>query len=135
MTPWSALFFFISVPNLFVAWFHNFNRLKWIFILMITLHFLARTFLCMLSCKLHNFQSYYLIFLQMHFTCNYLTNSTNPCATSFKVQSLTAYVQVVWLKVELCRLLEEKRAAVLRLEPCSFCIYLVKMKDLLKINE
>lgn len=74
-------------------------------------------------------------FIANAFHLYYLTNTTNPCATSFKVQSLTAYVQVVWLKVELCRLLEEKRAAVLRLEPCSFCIYLVKMKDVLKINE
>ena len=102
---------------------------------MITLHFLARTFQCILSFKLRNFRSYYPILLQMHFTCYYLTNTTNPCATPFKVQSLTAYVQVVWLKVELCRLLEEKRAAVLRLELCSFCIFLVKMKDVLKINK
>lgn len=40
---------------------------------------------------------------------------TNFCATFCKFQSLTASVQVVWLKVELCRLLEEKRSAILRL--------------------
>ena len=38
----------------------------------------------------------------------------NQCATPLKFQSLTVYVQVDWMKVELCRLLEEKRAAVLR---------------------
>uniref|UniRef100_A0A2N9IL30 Rab-GAP TBC domain-containing protein n=1 Tax=Fagus sylvatica TaxID=28930 RepID=A0A2N9IL30_FAGSY len=54
--------------------------------------------------------------LQEQFTCYSLTNTADPCATPFKVQSLTAYVQVVWLKVELCRLLEEKRSAVLRAE-------------------
>jgi hypothetical protein len=40
---------------------------------------------------------------------------------SFKFQQLTAFVQVVWLKVELCRLMEEKRSAILRLVPSNFC--------------
>ena len=71
----------------------------------------------------------------MQFTCYSLTNTADPCATPFKVQSLTAYVQVVWLKVELCRLLEEKRSAVLRLELCIFYIFQVKMTDSLKINK
>ena len=34
--------------------------------------------------------------------------------TLFTFYSLIAYAQVVWLKVELCRLLEEKRSATLR---------------------
>ena len=71
----------------------------------------------------------------MQFTCYSLTNTADPCATPFKVQSLTAYVQVVWLKVELCRLLEEKRSAVLRLELCIFYIFQVKMTDSSKINK
>lgn len=71
----------------------------------------------------------------MQFSCYSLTNTADPCATPFKVQSLTAYVQVVWLKVELCRLLEEKRSAVLRLELCIFYIFQVKMTDSLKINK
>lgn len=37
------------------------------------------------------------------------------CATPLKFQSLTVYEQVDRMKVELCRLLEEKRAAILRL--------------------
>lgn len=34
----------------------------------------------------------------------------------------TFYLKVVWLKVELCRLLEEKRSALLRLVPSKCCM-------------
>lgn len=53
---------------------------------------------------------------------NTCSNVTNFCAALFKFQSLTTFLQVVWLKVELCRLLEEKRSAILRLlfPRCSY---------------
>ncbi|KAJ6913779.1 TBC1 domain family member 8B isoform X4 [Populus alba x Populus x berolinensis] len=44
-------------------------------------------------------------------------------------QQLTAFVQVVWLKVELCRLMEEKRSAILRAEELETALMEMVQQD------